>query len=159
MFKNNFVGAQAPTTLTATHPALPELATLRLRQENGSTDRANPEYGNVTIAHSATKEFGGGFRHVLRNNLREQGDIAPASSHVVITNRDTLVGEARAAQSVYGLIGLLATLHEDIEITNADADGLPLDFSIAGVGSKNWDEVLTSSQFKEGIQRLVGRES
>lgn len=160
MFKNNFVASQKEVASSATHPALPGMATLRLRSENGTTERANPEYGSVTVNHTPTKELGGGFRHVVRNNLRAQGDISPASAHIVAIGRDTLEGEGRCVQAIFGLLGVLAQLHEDITIISVNGDGLPLLFQIGdSEPTMTWTDVLSSNEFKAGLERLVGRES
>lgn len=160
MFKQDIVATQKAATLTATHPAIPASVTLRLRSENGTTDRANSLLGNLTIAHSSTKELGGGFRHVVRLNLREQGDIPGASVYFVIVNQDSLLGESRAIQCFLSLIGLLPTLTGDLvtDPTSVDDLGCVLSYKDSNDDSVNAGDAiqLAATTF---LPRLLGRES
>lgn len=163
MFKNNITVAQKPATASETHPALPPSVALKLRSENGATDRGDSHYGNLTIAHSKTKEMGGGYRHVVRLNLREQGDIPPASAYLVIINRDTLPGEDRALQAVQGLLGALIALADDTQSVNINSSGQLLSFYSGGAA----DDILVDGQLFQAeqvgiaqtVQQLLSRES
>lgn len=160
MFINDIVGVQVPASLTETHPALPKHVTLRLRSENGATDRANSLYGSLKIAHSTTKEVGGGYRHVSRVDLRAQGDIPAAAAYDVIINNDSVLGEARAAQAWLAKLVALCQLDgvNSVSDTDVNSNGFVTQFRDAeGVGV-TWEAALEHA-FLAIIPRLLGRES
>lgn len=161
MFTNDIVAAQKAVTLSDTHPALPETVALRLRSENGATDRGNSLLGNFTIAHSPTKELKGGYRHVARLNYAEQGDIPGASVHSVITNNASLLGEQRAGQAFSAHLAALCQLDGTFFVDDScvDADGFVTVFKTpGGADPETWNTAL-AHLFSVIIPRLLSRES
>lgn len=161
MFKQDIEATQKVASLTDTNPALPKNATLRLRSEAGSTDRASSLLGNLTITHSPTKELGGGFRHVVRMNYRAQGSIPGASAYVVVVNNDSVLGEARAAQCFLALIAAMAQLSGTAVLTAAEVDdnGRTTTFKDLEGSPLPWEDVFNSTFPNEVLPRLLGRES
>lgn len=161
MFTNDIVGAQKGVTLSATHPALPETAILRLRSENGSTDRANSLLGNFTIAHSTTKELGGGYRHVARLNYRQQGDVPPASVYIVTVHPDSVDGEQRARECFIALLAALVQLDGQYKVLDGDVEAGGLIGGLTAIDGETpvtWDTAI-AGLYNNVLPRLFGRES
>jgi len=161
MFKNNVTLSQIARSATDLHPAIPAIATLRLRSENGASDRGDSHYGSVTIKHSPTKELSGGFRHVVRVDLREQGDIKPAFAYLVIGNHDSVAGEGRAVEALQALFYALLSFNDGVDITGVNGDGLVTSFSSGATTDLSVDDLLADAA--TGVtafaQRLLARES
>lgn len=161
MFVNDITATQKVAVQTETSPALPKSAPLRLRSEAGATDRANSLLGNLTINHSPTKEFGGGWRHVVRMNLRAQGTIPGASAYLVVVHKDSVDGEARAISAFNSLMTALPQLDGVLTLP----DGLITSDGVAeGFHNTVLDEDVTVQWAQNYIlasvmPRLLGRES
>lgn len=162
MFKNNVTVPQVARTATDLHPALPSICNLKLRSENGATNRADSLFGELSVKHSPTKELGGGFRHVVRVDLREQGDIKPAFAYFVIGNHDSVAGEDRAVEALNALFNVLFTLNDDVTITSVEGstgkvtgyhNGTDPDLTVNDLINEG------STNFLQTIRRLLARES
>lgn len=166
MLKNNVTLPQKAATASELHPALPKISTLRLRSENGASIRGDSLFGELSINHISTKELGGGYRHTVRVNLREQGDIPPAGAQLTIINRDTVAGEDRARQAVHALLAALiffsdetdggdvAEIHADSQV---GADGSIIKLGL--VGSSEFDVSGVTGPIDATLKRVIGRES
>lgn len=162
MLKNNVKLPQKAATASELHPALPKVSTLRLRSEMGSSIRGDSLFGEISINHIQTKELGGGYRHTVRVNLREQGDIPPAGAQLTIINRDTVAGEDRGRQAVQALLAALATLgdtpdYSDLADSQVDSEG-----RVTGLGVVGTTELpigVYTLTVDDTLRRVIGRES
>lgn len=162
MFKNNVTLPQIVRSATDLHPALPAVATLRMRSENGATNRGDSLFGEMTIKHSPTKELGGGYRHVIRVDLREQGDIKPAFAYLVIGNHDSVAGEGRAKEAVNALFSALFSLNDTVDVEFADVSTGVATSYIAGEDTgKTLNDLVGDSawSYTNVLNRLLARES
>jgi len=172
MFKSNItlptksVSADADLGIAAVGSSSQFALTASL--DNQKTVRRNTTVGDITVAHSDSKEFGGASkRHVLRVDLKQNGNIPAASAYVVIAHPDTQSGITRSVEAFHLLLlsvlklaqdelvasgSIVTALGDEFDAAIANADGKLIIFPSAAGG---YD---ISVAFDQGISRIAGNE-
>lgn len=124
--------------------------------DSNRTVRSHSVAGDITIAHQATREFGGAVRHQIRRNKIANGDLSAAVASLAIVAPKTPAGAIAARQAVIELIGALLTF------ANASVQ-YPVTYTL----SEDYDEVAVTvsnstvdigAQLSASLDRLINGE-
>jgi hypothetical protein len=92
--------------------------------DNSKTVRRNAVVGDVSVAHTNSKEFGAGTgRHLVRVDLRQNGELPPASAYLVITAPDSPAGSIRGIEAFWLLMNALISLSGDVLAADLGVQG------------------------------------
>lgn len=123
--------------------------------DNNRTIRSNAVVGDLSIAHSQTKEFAGaGKRHLVRIDLKANGTLPGAYAYLVLGHPDSSTAPARALEAYNLLRSALIVLSDNMESVDVITDLA----AVNGAIPEEDNGFLTAAATRDTVSRLTAGE-